>query len=107
MKALLDTGNHLTDPVNGAPVCIVSTKAAKQLERFMSPCLWIRNLVSLRTILNCIPPGIATLKTISFPQNVKEISIPLEEGSIHMKALLDTGNHLTGNCHFKNHFISS
>ncbi len=37
MKALLDTGNHLTDPVNGAPVCIVSTKAAKQLERFFLP----------------------------------------------------------------------
>lgn len=37
MKALLDTGNHLTDPVSGAPVCIVSRKAAKELESLFLP----------------------------------------------------------------------
>jgi len=29
IKALVDTGNHLTDPINGAPVSIISKKAAR------------------------------------------------------------------------------
>ncbi len=29
IKALVDTGNHLTDPINGAPVSIISKKAAQ------------------------------------------------------------------------------
>ncbi|MCM1261928.1 MAG: sigma-E processing peptidase SpoIIGA [Butyrivibrio sp.] len=31
MTALLDTGNHLSEPISGAPVCIVSEGAAKML----------------------------------------------------------------------------
>ena len=37
MKALLDTGNHLSEPISGAPVCIVSESAAKQFESFFLP----------------------------------------------------------------------
>ncbi len=37
MMALLDTGNHLTEPVNGAPVCIVSENAAKEFQDFFLP----------------------------------------------------------------------
>ncbi len=35
IMALLDTGNHLVDPVSGAPVCIISQKLADRLQ----PCL--------------------------------------------------------------------
>ncbi|MCM1427398.1 MAG: sigma-E processing peptidase SpoIIGA [Eubacterium sp.] len=37
MKALLDTGNHLSEPISGAPVCIISEKAAGQLREFFLP----------------------------------------------------------------------
>ncbi|MBO5207945.1 MAG: sigma-E processing peptidase SpoIIGA [Lachnospiraceae bacterium] len=37
MKALVDTGNHLADPVSGAPVCIVSEKAARLLQNDFLP----------------------------------------------------------------------
>ncbi len=37
MKALLDTGNHLSEPVNGAPVCIISEKAAGEMAPFFLP----------------------------------------------------------------------
>lgn len=37
IKALLDTGNHLSEPISGAPVCIVSESAAKQLQSFFLP----------------------------------------------------------------------
>ena len=32
VQALLDTGNHLTDPINGAPVSLVSERLAKQIQ---------------------------------------------------------------------------
>ena len=32
MKALLDTGNHLSEPISGAPVCIMSESAAKEFQ---------------------------------------------------------------------------
>ena len=35
IKALVDTGNHLTDPISGAPVSVVSRKIA----RCMASCL--------------------------------------------------------------------
>ena len=31
VQALLDTGNHLADPITGAPVCLVSRKLAEQI----------------------------------------------------------------------------
>ena len=31
VKALVDTGNHLTDPINGAPVSIISEKTARSM----------------------------------------------------------------------------
>lgn len=31
MTALFDTGNHLSEPVSGAPVCIISSSAAERL----------------------------------------------------------------------------
>ncbi|MDE5933207.1 MAG: sigma-E processing peptidase SpoIIGA, partial [Lachnospiraceae bacterium] len=37
MKALLDTGNHLYEPVNGAPVCIISESAAGEFQDFFLP----------------------------------------------------------------------
>lgn len=37
MKALLDTGNHLTEPVSGAPVCIVSENAAEAFPDLFLP----------------------------------------------------------------------
>lgn len=37
MKALLDTGNHLAEPISGAPVCIISENAARQFQRFFLP----------------------------------------------------------------------
>lgn len=37
LKALLDTGNHLCEPVNGAPVCIVSENAAGEFQEFFLP----------------------------------------------------------------------
>lgn len=37
MKALLDTGNHLAEPVNGAPVCIISEDAAAKIRCFFLP----------------------------------------------------------------------
>ena len=37
MKALLDTGNHLAEPVSGAPVCILSESAAKELQAYFIP----------------------------------------------------------------------
>ena len=32
LTALLDTGNHLSEPISGAPVCIVSQSAAKEFQ---------------------------------------------------------------------------
>ncbi len=37
MKALVDTGNHLTEPVSGAPVCIGSESAAQLLKNSFLP----------------------------------------------------------------------
>lgn len=37
LKALVDTGNHLREPINGSPVCIVSESAAKLLEKAFVP----------------------------------------------------------------------
>ncbi len=37
LKALLDTGNHLSEPISGAPVCLISKEAAKDLEEYFSP----------------------------------------------------------------------
>ena len=37
LKALLDTGNHLCEPVNGAPVCIISESAAGTIQDFFLP----------------------------------------------------------------------
>lgn len=37
IKALVDTGNHLTDPISGAPVCIVSEAAAGALTEYFLP----------------------------------------------------------------------
>jgi len=37
MRALLDTGNHLCEPVSGAPVCIISESAAGELRDFFLP----------------------------------------------------------------------
>lgn len=37
IKALVDTGNHLTDPVSGKPVCIVSEKMAQVIESSFLP----------------------------------------------------------------------
>ncbi len=37
VKALVDTGNHLSDPVSGKPVCIVSEKIARVIESSFLP----------------------------------------------------------------------
>ncbi|MCM1039263.1 MAG: sigma-E processing peptidase SpoIIGA [Roseburia sp.] len=37
MNALLDTGNHLTEPLSGAPVCIISESAAIGIQHFFWP----------------------------------------------------------------------
>ena len=37
MKALLDTGNHLSEPISGAPVCIMSESAAKEFQSCFVP----------------------------------------------------------------------
>ncbi|MCM1268236.1 MAG: sigma-E processing peptidase SpoIIGA [Bacteroidales bacterium] len=37
LKALVDTGNHLTDPISGAPVCVVSRRAAGSLASCLQP----------------------------------------------------------------------
>lgn len=37
VSALLDTGNHLTDPVSGEPVCIISEKLAGQIDSCFRP----------------------------------------------------------------------
>ena len=37
MHALLDTGNHLADPLSGAPVCIISENAAEKMKHFFLP----------------------------------------------------------------------
>lgn len=37
IRALVDTGNHLTDPVSGKPVCIVSEKMARVIESSFLP----------------------------------------------------------------------
>ncbi|MDE6388412.1 MAG: sigma-E processing peptidase SpoIIGA [Lachnospiraceae bacterium] len=37
VQALLDTGNHLTDPVSKAPVCLISAKLAKQIDSIFMP----------------------------------------------------------------------
>lgn len=37
IKALLDTGNHLSEPISGAPVCIISENAAKQFQNYFLP----------------------------------------------------------------------
>lgn len=37
LQAFLDTGNHLVDPVNGAPVCLISRKLAKEMQSCFRP----------------------------------------------------------------------
>ena len=37
LQALLDTGNHLVDPISGAPVCLVSEKLARQISSGFKP----------------------------------------------------------------------
>ncbi len=37
VKALVDTGNHLVEPVSGAPVCIISQKLATRLGACLVP----------------------------------------------------------------------
>lgn len=37
ISALLDTGNHLTEPVSGEPVCIISEKLAGQIDYCFRP----------------------------------------------------------------------
>ena len=37
IKALLDTGNHLSEPISGAPVCIMSESAAKEFQAYFVP----------------------------------------------------------------------
>lgn len=37
VHAFLDTGNHLTDPVSGAPVCVISRKLADEMESCFRP----------------------------------------------------------------------
>ena len=37
VQALLDTGNHLTDPVSKAPVCLISRKLANQIDSVFMP----------------------------------------------------------------------
>ena len=37
MKALLDTGNHLSEPISGAPVCIISETAAEAFQNCFVP----------------------------------------------------------------------
>lgn len=37
VQALLDTGNHLADPVSGKPVCLISGKLAEQLSPVFVP----------------------------------------------------------------------
>ncbi len=37
LKALVDTGNHLTEPISGAPVCLISEKTAALLEEYFLP----------------------------------------------------------------------
>lgn len=37
VQAFLDTGNHLADPVSGAPVCVVSRKLAKEMQSCFRP----------------------------------------------------------------------
>ncbi|MDE7132544.1 MAG: sigma-E processing peptidase SpoIIGA [Lachnospiraceae bacterium] len=37
VSALLDTGNHLTDPVTGEPVCVISEKLAEQIAACFRP----------------------------------------------------------------------
>lgn len=37
IQALLDTGNHLTDPISKAPVCLISAKLADQISSVFMP----------------------------------------------------------------------
>ena len=37
MKALLDTGNHLSEPISGAPVSVISRSAAEKFKEYMVP----------------------------------------------------------------------
>ncbi|MCM1175422.1 MAG: sigma-E processing peptidase SpoIIGA [Blautia sp.] len=37
LKALLDTGNHLCEPISGTPVCIISESAAGEFRDFFRP----------------------------------------------------------------------
>ena len=37
LNAFVDTGNHLCEPVNGAPVCLVSERAAGDFQEFFLP----------------------------------------------------------------------
>ena len=37
VKAFLDTGNHLTDPLSGEPVCVISKKLAGQISSCFAP----------------------------------------------------------------------
>lgn len=37
VRALLDTGNHLTDPMSGEPVCVISKKLAEEITGCFRP----------------------------------------------------------------------
>ena len=37
LQAFLDTGNHLADPVSGAPVCVISRKLANEMKSCFRP----------------------------------------------------------------------
>lgn len=37
IQAFMDTGNHLTDPVSGAPVCLISEELAEQMASCFRP----------------------------------------------------------------------
>ena len=37
VQALLDTGNHLSDPISRAPVCLISEKLASQIDSVFMP----------------------------------------------------------------------
>ncbi len=37
IQALLDTGNHLSDPVSGAPVCLISRRLAERIRPALRP----------------------------------------------------------------------
>lgn len=37
LRALVDTGNHLTDPISGAPVCVISKRVAAGMASCLRP----------------------------------------------------------------------